>query len=248
MVSLIGQHPRYLQLAQTLLNEIQAGRYPVGALLPTEFALCEQFGTSRFTVREAVKQLVQMGLVTRQAGVGTRVIATSPNLGYRQVMRDLTDLRQYTAETALDILETDLVEIGGGLPTLLRAQAGELWLRVAGLRRTDAAQPPICFTEVYIHPAFRSLQGLAGQSHTPIYVLIEQQFGEHIAEVTQEIRAVSLGAKMAKVLGAKPQSPALWVCRHYINRKKQVVEVAISTHPADRFTYSQTFQRDWQAS
>jgi len=32
--------PRYRQVAQTLINEIQAGTYPVGDLMPTEMVLC----------------------------------------------------------------------------------------------------------------------------------------------------------------------------------------------------------------
>jgi len=35
----LRQQPRYLQLAQTLINEIEDGRYPIGTLLPTEFEL-----------------------------------------------------------------------------------------------------------------------------------------------------------------------------------------------------------------
>jgi len=73
--ALQGSQPRYVQLAQTLLNEIESGHYPVGSLLPTEFELCEQFGVSRSTAREAVKRLVQLGLVVRQPRVGTTVRA-----------------------------------------------------------------------------------------------------------------------------------------------------------------------------
>jgi DNA-binding GntR family transcriptional regulator len=83
-LALAASQPRYLQLAQTLLNEIEGGKYPIGSLLPTEFALCEQFGVSRATAREAVKRLVQMGLVVRQPRVGTTVRARSASTGYRQ--------------------------------------------------------------------------------------------------------------------------------------------------------------------
>src|SRR3546814_18817339 len=98
-----GVRPRYLQLATTLVHEIRSGRYPVGGLLPTEFELCDQFGVSRFTVREAVKQLVQLGLVTRQPGVGSRVLAKAPVTQYPQTMSGITDLRPYAYETPLEI-------------------------------------------------------------------------------------------------------------------------------------------------
>lgn len=247
MVSLIGQQPRYLQLAQTLLNEIRSGKYPVGSQLPTEFELCEQFGVSRFTVREAIKQLVQMGLLSRQPRLGTRIVASAPVAGYRQVMSELTDLQQYTAETELDIGESGLVELDAELARLVDAKPGELWLRAAGVRRTSDEAPPICYTEVLIHPMFRAVEGLSGRSHTPIFVQIERQFGEQIGEVVQEIRAVAIPEAMSGPLGVETGSPAMRVSRIYLNRRRQIIEVAISTHPADRFAYSQTFKRDWQA-
>ncbi len=247
-MTLLGPQPRYRQLAQTLINEIESGHYPVGNLLPTEFELCEQFGTSRFTVREAIKQLVQLGLVDRQAGVGTRVKTAQPSTEYRQVMQRLTDLQRYSAQTELEITDTKTIQPDKELYDLLRSSPGQTWLRAEGIRRIGDRGLPICFTEIYIHPAFRSVQGLVGRRlHTSVYVLIEQQFGEQVGEVRQQIRATALPAGMARVLKSRPRSPALWICRQYVNRRGEIIEVAISTHPADRFTYSENFVRDWNS-
>jgi len=49
-------------------------------------------------------------------------------------------------------------------------------------------------------------------------------------------------------LNAKAKSPALWLCRSYFNRRGQIVEVSLNIHPADRFTYSETFQRGWNTA
>jgi GntR family transcriptional regulator len=243
-----GKHPRYLQLAQTLINEIARGQFPVGGLLPTELALCEQFGASRFTVRSAIGQLVQMRLVTRQAGVGTRVIATRPAVpGYRQVMRQLSDLERYTASAELEILGTKAIKVADGLCDLLSARQGELWLKADCLRWSDHSVAPISFTHVYIHPAFRAMNGLAGRTRVPIYRLIEQQYKERITEVRQEIRAVLLSTALARRLAAPIRSAALQVTRHYVNAGGEVIEVAVSTHPADRFTYAEIFNRDVEA-
>ncbi|SIT35016.1 GntR family transcriptional regulator [Paraburkholderia piptadeniae] len=247
MTPLLNQQPRYLQLAQTLINEIRSGRYAVGAFLPTEYDLCEQFGASRHTVREAVRRLVQMGLVDRQPGVGTRVLAREAVSGYQQVMRQLNDLHQYTADTELTLLRRDLVEVDDALAKVLRASHGETWLHLEGVRTSGNEVDPICVSDIYIHPAFRAVE-VEGHSHTPIYALIEQQFGEQIAAVQQEIRATLITAAQARLLNTQARSPALWICRRYLNRREEVVEAAISIHPSERFSYLETFQRDWRAT
>lgn len=241
--------PRYRQVAQTLINEIESGRYPVGDLMPTEMELCEQFGASRFTVREAIKQLVEMGLVSRQAGVGTTVLSAAAFPGYRQVMQGMADLQQYSAETELDIKDAKMVAVSGALSRQLGAKPGESWLRLDCLRRVKAQKaPPICFVEIYIHPAFRAVHHLGGRSAVPIYLRIEEQFGEKIVEVQQQIRSVALSDSLAAKLQAKPGSPALLVTRTYYNGRHEIIEVAASTHPADRFSYSQTFRHEWRGA
>ena len=241
--------PRYRQVAQTLINEIQAGNYPVGDLMPTEMALCQQFGASRFTVRQAIMQLVELGLVNRQAGVGTKVLGREPKSNYRQVMQGISDLRQYTADTELEIHDQRMVTVRGDLCSTLEASEGESWLRIEGIRRVgDRKAPPICLTEIYIHPAFRAVRDLGGRSTVPIYVRIEEQFGERVSEIQQQIKAAALTKRIAGLLGARPGSPALIVDRSYRNQRGELIEVALSTHPADRFSYSQTFLRDWRGA
>ena len=239
--------PRYLQLAQTLLNEISAGRYPVGSHLPTEFALCEQFGVSRSTAREAVKRLVQLGLVVRQPRVGTTVRGMHSAPSYRQMTADVGDLYQYATDTTLVIEHSETCQIDAAQAVLLEASAGETWLHLQGRRHagghTDS--PPICHTELWLHPAFRSIEGISGPLTGAVHAAIEQQFGEVVAAVEQEIRAVAISRPLAQALGVKAGSPGLWVCRKYRNRRDELIELTISIHPADRFSYSSVMRREW---
>jgi DNA-binding GntR family transcriptional regulator len=239
--------PRYLQLAQTLLNEIEAGKYPVGSQLPTEFALCGQFGVSRATVREAVKRLAQMGLVARQPRIGTTVRAQTTVTAYRQSMADVGDLYQYAKDTTLVIESSETCRIDAAQAAMLDASPGETWLHLKGRRHVKGQPPPICTTELWLYPAFRSIQGIMGGLTQAVHSVIEQQFGEVVTEVEQEIRAVALGRAEAGQLGVAARSPALWVCRKYRNRLGQLVELAISIHPADRFSYNTVLRREWGA-
>jgi DNA-binding GntR family transcriptional regulator len=244
--SLAAGKPRYLQLSQTLLNEIEGGKYAVGSQLPTEYELCAQFGVSRATVREAVKRLVQMGLVVRQPRVGTTVKARSATAAYRQSTADVGDLYQYATDTTLVIESSETRVIDAAQAEMLEAQPGETWLHLRGRRHAQAQAEPICITELWLHPAFRSIQGMVGPLKGAVHAAIEQQFGEVITEVEQEIRAVALSKAEAVALDAPAKSPGLWVARRYRNRLGQLVELAISTHPSDRFSYSTVLRRAWE--
>ncbi|MFD4840510.1 GntR family transcriptional regulator [Achromobacter sp. NPDC058515] len=243
--AILGGQPRYIQLAQTLLNEIENGRYPVGSHLPTEFELCEQFGVSRSTAREAVKRLVSLGLVVRQPRVGSTVCARTATAGYRQSIAEVSDLYQYATETTLVIESSEMVQIEQQQAHLEEAAVGETWLRLRGRRHAPTGNEPICVTELWIHPAFRSVQGLKGPLSGAVHAAIEKQFGEVITSVEQEIRAVLLTDAQADALGAARQGAGLWVCRKYRNKLNQLVELAISIHPADRFSYSTILRREW---
>ncbi len=247
-LALSASQPRYLQLAQTLLNEIEEGRYPVGSLLPTEYELCDQFGVSRSTAREAVKRLVQLGLVVRQPRVGTTVCARTPTMTYRQRTADVVDLYQYATDTTLVIEARALLEIDPAQALMLEATAGETWLHLSGRRHTQDQDKPWSFTDLWVHPAFRSVKGLDGPLDCAVHAAIEQQFGEVIVAVEQEIRAVALDRAMADALDAPVRSPGLWISRRYRNRLGQLVELANSTHAADRFSYSTVLRREWGAS
>ena len=237
--------PRYLQVARTLLAEIEAGRFPVGTQLPTEFELCAQFGISRATAREAVKRLVQLGLVVRQPRVGSTVTSTASVPGYRQLTADVADLLQYASDTTLTLGAPETPELDDATAELLEAAPGARWLRLEGLRHGGAQPLPICHTALWIAPAFRAVQGMQGPQREPVYSAIERQFNEAVVVVEQEIRAVGVPRPLAVPLGVKTGSPALWVCRKYRNRHGQLIEVAISTHPAGRFSYTSILRREW---
>ncbi|MDP5226245.1 MULTISPECIES: FadR/GntR family transcriptional regulator [Arthrobacter] len=60
---------------EQLKHSITSGDWPVGTRIPTEQHLVELLGVSRSSVREAVRSLVQLGLLETRQGNGTFVIA-----------------------------------------------------------------------------------------------------------------------------------------------------------------------------
>ncbi|QXE34001.1 GntR family transcriptional regulator [Streptomyces sp. GMY02] len=83
----IERRPIYKQLADQLAEAITSGEFPPGAMLPSETRLVEQYAASRLTIRAAIAELRNMGLVESQHGRGSFV-------------------RQQTAEPAVTISRT----------------------------------------------------------------------------------------------------------------------------------------------
>lgn len=66
--------PLYHQLARQLKESISDGTLPKGTFLGNELVLAEQWQVSRPTVRRAIQDLVDDGLLVRRRGVGTQVV------------------------------------------------------------------------------------------------------------------------------------------------------------------------------
>ncbi len=71
--------PKYLQIIESLRQNIEAGRYRNGVRLPSEAELMRRFGVSRMTVVKAMQHLQQEGVLVRRAGSGTYASDASPN-------------------------------------------------------------------------------------------------------------------------------------------------------------------------
>jgi len=77
--------PAYHQLAQVLRMRIQRGDWGVGEQLPTEIQLSSEYDVSRSTVRQALSELAENLVVSREHGKGTFVLAAT-----RLLMNDLS--------------------------------------------------------------------------------------------------------------------------------------------------------------
>lgn len=80
--------PLYKQLIKKLRDDIASGIYPVHSRIPSEQELCETYQVSRVTVRKALAELTQEGLLNRQQGKGTFV-------GVPRLCKDLKDVTSF---------------------------------------------------------------------------------------------------------------------------------------------------------
>jgi DNA-binding GntR family transcriptional regulator len=240
--------PLYLQVANRLLEGIQGGNYPVGSLLPTEVQLSAIYRVSRQTVRHAIAQLRQKGLLSARKGVGTRVESIRAARRFNYSAQSVGDLFTLAAETEMTVQRRRTIAARGPLAAQLGCRSGHRWLHLACLRTIINESRPLCWTDIYVdgrlarivrnHTAFRSA----------VFGLIERESGETVVEIQQEIRAILLDGVSADRLQAERHSPALQITRRYFSTGRRLIQVSVNTVPSDRFFYSVEILRETKAA
>ncbi len=237
--------PRYQQLSALLAREIGEGRYAVGTLLPPEPQLGQRFAVSRHTIREAVRQLCEMGLVSRHQGVGTVVRARRvENKQYRASVSSLGDLMAYAQGTKLKLLGASSIVANAALAAQLRCEEGEHWLEWNTCRYSIETGEPIVHMRVFVRPETKGMQEELERGEAWVFGLIEKHGGERIREAQQVVAAIPVPADSARLLGVKPHSPGLLVRRFYMGRNGRLLSVSINVHPPERVEFTTSWRLD----
>ncbi|MEU8202102.1 GntR family transcriptional regulator [Streptosporangium sp. NPDC049046] len=66
--------PVYIRIADDLHTRIRSGEPPVGGMLPSEASLVRSYGVARGTVRQALAELENLGVLASEMGKGRRVV------------------------------------------------------------------------------------------------------------------------------------------------------------------------------
>lgn len=235
--------PLYLQVAGVLKKEIVAGVFPVGSLLPTEDELCARFGVSRYTVREALRRLREDNLVSSRQGAGTVVVPRRTADAYAHDVMSIDDLVSWSAGQRFVVQTMEMIALDDRLASRMGLTPGEQWLVARGWGHKEGVKLPVCWAEYFINREFAAVGRLLHRHVGPIFPLIEDLFGQRIAEVHQEIGATLIPPAMAEAFKVKPGSAGLEVRRSFTLSTGVIAQVTISTHPAARYRHSMTMRR-----
>jgi DNA-binding GntR family transcriptional regulator len=243
----IDSIPLYLRIQRTLQERIAEGVYAVGSLMPTEAELAKEFETSRFTIREALRHLTDLGIVERRQGVGTRVVSTRWQSTYVQSFNTLQELFQIAIETYFVTHEIKRITLTAELAEIAGGQRGEEWFELDGVRWTEPGGKPICYIQCYIPLKFAEVMPQLNTHQGPFFALLEKHAGEPIEEVVQEIRSVAMPPKIGQALGLRPNSLALQLLRRY-STESGVLISSVNWHPAEQMKYVMRIHRRPQSA
>ena len=239
-----GSHrTRYLDVADQLLAEIEDGRYEVGSKLPTEAELCARFGVSRSTIRQALGEIENSGVVERRQGSGTTLMARRRLLRYVLSATSENDLLRYAADTSLTFSgSAEIPDVSDC--RRLHLDVPSNWRRWRGVRSESVGGPPIGLTSIYVPTAYADvMKGVGGTQRRAIFELVLSRFDLVLTQIDQVSSATVLDLEEARKLEADPGTPALVITRHY-STASGLIEVAENVHPADRFSYEIRLERD----
>lgn len=232
-----AKSPRYVQVAEDLRHLILSSKADAGAPFPTEAELCRKYEVSRFTIREALRQLENEGLIARRRGSGTTLQPAAARGGaLLQPLLGIDEMLQYAPGSRITFERLPDGPVPKHLAGEIADDVGGRWLRLSGLRRQQD-ETPLAFTELFVDPALADYLDHLDPKKVTLFRQLAEQAGLRVDRVTQEIHAVPIPAPLAAQLGMKPRSPALRVIRCY-HAGNRLFEIAVSHHPGNRFAYS----------
>jgi GntR family transcriptional regulator, histidine utilization repressor len=220
----------YARVKRALKDEVVAGTWPPGSLMPSEAELVQRFAVSRMTVNRALRELQSEGLVDRTQGVGTfaaplhRVAAT---LTLRDVHDDI-ESRGHHHSAQVHALEA--VRAPAALAEQLGLAAGARVFRSlivhlengVALQCEDRYVNPACVPDYLDHDFTRV---------TPTHVLFERTA---LARAQFTVQAGAPTTQEARLLGIEPGTPCLVMLRRTFTRDAAIT-LARLVHPGTRY-------------
>ena len=237
-----GRQPLYLSLAHALKHDIDQGRYPVGGLLPTEEEIATRYALSRHTVRQALRELKEDGVISAHPGIGTRVRARTESARFFSGISTVADLLQFVESTEMQVLGRQEVVADEAFAAQFHCKPGQAWLEVKLLRKLPEHKRPLGYVQAYVRAEYAQALGRDKSYNRPIYSVIEERCGVRIVEILQEITAANLDAAMARVLKAKEGQAAMRITRFFLDRAGTVVEISVGHYPSGLYTQRSRFR------
>jgi GntR family transcriptional regulator len=222
--------PKYFRLKETLLSSIHG--LPAGSPIQAERVLCERFGVSRTTVRQALQELVHEGRLYRLQGKGTFV--AHPKLVQTiQLTGHTEDMQARGLRPASRLLATSRVPAPAAAAEALQLLEGTELAKIERLRLADGE--PMAAETVFLEAArFPDVERRIEYSAS-LYQLLREGYGVQLAGGEETIESASAGPEDAALLGTLVGAPLLLLHRRTWEDGGRPVEFVQSLYRGDRY-------------
>ena len=228
----LSRHPTtlYQAIAAQLEDELRS-RYRSGDYLPSEKQLAAHYAVNRHTLRRAVDELVEKGLVQRRQGVGILVLMRPYDYPLHAQARFSHSLLEQgshpTSERLLAVLRPCNAEVAAALG----CNEGDTVIHMRTLRRANGI--PVCVVDHYL-PDLSWWPQLQRFSSGSLHDFISEQLGEKFVRRQTRIAARRAQAKESRVLEMTLHAPLLCVRTLNVCQGSEVTaEYSVSLTRAD---------------
>lgn len=239
--------PLYYRVFKSLEQRVRDGLYALGDRLPSEDQLCREFHASRITIREAVRRLVDLGLVVRRRGSGTFV--SHHEGGKAEVpIRFTAALEDLFAQ--VETVQTKAAQVTEETPPLDVARLLGLKERepVSVVRRIRAYRGQVFALTINYLPLSLGVRVREGDLYGyPLLRLLEEKLKIRFRWADQMIEARTADDEVAGALGIRFGDPVLYVQRLMFTKGRDPLEVVRSFYRGDMYRYQVRMARSRNA-
>ena len=233
--------PLYVQIRESIRERIKIGEFKVGSHLPSEETLAKDFGVSRMTLRRAMDDLVQDGLIVRKHGDGTLVSSTRVMRDYTKLTSFFEDARERGLKPHSKIALKRIVEADNIVRAKLMLNEGEKVFHIIRLRLVEENRV-MSVHEVYIPVSLCPWIEDVNLEDASLYDLYESH-GLAIEWGSQIVEARSATPEQAQYLNIPLDLPVLYSERVSYTNKNIPVERVEAVSPGDRFSLKLVMRR-----
>jgi GntR family transcriptional regulator len=226
--------PIYLQIAEIIGGLLRDGVLPAGYVLPPERALCEQFGISRMTLRQAMSLLDREGLIHSQRGRGT-VVTPSRLRKQQQEMKSFSEeIRDRGGRPESRVLSLERTLPAESARAFFELGENQKVYEISRLRLKDGE--PLAVELVRIPE--RLCPGLErfDLAKNSLYQILEESYGLRLEKCIEEISAESPTAQLRKLLVLPRHAAVLVVNRKTFADDGRAVELTRSTYRGHQYS------------
>jgi DNA-binding GntR family transcriptional regulator len=230
-----GPIPLYFQVSSRIEKAIMDGDLPAGSRLENEVAFGDRLGVSRPTIRRAIQDLVDKGLLVRRRGIGTQVVhgQVTRNVELTSLFEDLARGGQKPGSRLLDLGLEPATKI---VADALDVAVGTEVLHLRRLRTADGV--PVSVLENYLPADLAELQADDLAQHG-LYQLLRSQ-GVTMRVARQKIGARKATTEESTLLEIEKHGPVLTVERIAYDNSGRAVEFGHHCYRPDLYSFEVT--------
>jgi GntR family transcriptional regulator len=227
----MSEGPLYGKVEEILASEIAQGEFEPGDRLPSEDEMIARFDVSRITVRRAVQNLIQRGIVEIQRGRGTFVLAPTVTQDLTRLTGFVEDMENHRRKASARVLRQGVVAASERVAHRLGISKGTRVMRIERVRLADSV--PMSFDETYLPLEIGRKIVKNDLRVMPIFTLLEQKYGIPLTEAEYSLEAAAASAPIANALNVAEGAPIFRIERTSLTTEGRPVDYEVLSYRGD---------------